>query len=63
MRNQKIFFMDTSFISFSRRPKKLYRTFKTKNNAIKTGTHKCNDKRCKICQIYLYATDSFKMSN
>ena len=71
IRNEQLknIYKDTSFILSQKQPKNLYRelaspTFISSSTKIrKPGTYKCNDKRCKVCCIYLNETNNFLMSN
>ena len=65
----KSIYKDTNFILSLKQPKNLYRELASSRfisnlkHIRKPGTYKCNDKRCKICQIYLNETNKFPMSN
>ena len=65
----KEIFKESNFILSLRQSKNLYKKLvssKFLSSSIylkKPGTYKCNDSRCKVCQIYLNTTDRFVMSN
>ena len=65
----KEIFKESNFILLLIQPKNLYKElisakFLSSNIYLKKpGTSKCNDSRCKVCQIYLNTTDRFVMSN
>jgi len=64
----KEIFQDCSFILSQRQPKNLLRhltsaSFNNTNNLRSPGIYKCNDKRCKICSLYLQAVSSFNVEN
>ena len=61
-------FKDIKFIHAYRQPPNLLRTlthskFDSHDNTDLIGTFKCEDKRCKICKLYLQEGTSFTMTN
>ena len=67
IRNEQLknIYKDTSFILSQKQPKNLYRELassrfiSSSTKVRKPGTYKCNDKRCKLCCIYLNETKKF----
>lgn len=66
----KEIFQDCDFILSNRQPKNLlqqltsakFSTHKVPSNSL-PFTSKCNDKRCKICEMYLQTDESFKLAS
>ena len=61
-------FKDVQFVQALKQPPNLLRTLSNSalirnDNTIQPGVYKCNDKRCKICRLYLQDDLIFEMAN
>ena len=61
-------FKDVKFVQALKQPPNLLRTLSNSalirnENTVTPGVYKCNDKRCKICRLYLQEDMTYEMAN